>query len=273
MTNTPRDFVSVPRDNDIARCADAIAVADGNDPSELAKTYNGRMRLSDYRRFARAALSTAPTPPVAGEDARTIVSGWMIRFRGRSQDDAAFYGVTDDQILGVAKRDHAIILETRDAALEIIKEVGWTEAEVIPVAALSAHPSTVTSREQSEAAEAAVNINAPDDWLMMSREVAAFGAGKLWAAKAIRALIAQPAAVEVKAVCSTYHSRAVGMACSNCGHRKEAHDRSATTPQPPTIDAEAVERGYQEAKSWNGDAPVSYGGIARILHAAFGKGA
>lgn len=34
-------------------------------------------------------------------------------------------------------------------------------------------------------------------------------------------------AVEPTTVCSTYHSRAIGAACSNCGHSKEAHDSSA----------------------------------------------
>jgi len=36
--------------------AEAVCIADGQDPAILATTYNGRQRMHDYKRFALAAV-------------------------------------------------------------------------------------------------------------------------------------------------------------------------------------------------------------------------
>ena len=47
-------------DEDVERVAVGICQADGQDWLILGETYNGRQRKTDYRRFARAALSAMP---------------------------------------------------------------------------------------------------------------------------------------------------------------------------------------------------------------------
>lgn len=44
----------------------------------------------------------------------------------------------------------------------------------------------------------------------------------------LRAFLKSKQPSDTKPVCSTYHSRAVGVACSNCGHPKEAHKQPDT---------------------------------------------
>lgn len=110
---------------------------------------------------ARALKSSTPAHRETRED-QSIVRGWMICFRDSVASHPTFYGITDDQILGVADRDHAIILETKDAALKVISEVGWTEADAIPVVALMSAPSIFPVTD--EMIEAALAAWYPGEW-------------------------------------------------------------------------------------------------------------